>query len=525
MKNELILVLSGDICHPQSADMLPFWCGFIELQRKLCSSIKVSQIVGHSWNPELSDLVELVYAPQAKLHEQQSCSYPELLELINSAEGLKKGRYGLSADWNNESIRSTLNRVRSLSRAVQLMDAQLLSEHQVLIARWDLGPSNKAKTDQLVIDAGLPKEYLYLQYSSKVDVGYADIWMLAPPSIARQFSKFDRVVLDSLTGKNSYLKQFCKSGWPRTCRRTWFETALSHSISQSIHDQLLKLIESTWMQRQGRSFTRKILRRMITLFQSRLDQPPQTAENSYVPIAQNTLRTFSPACALNPRALLKYFILSEGLRERTRFLTNEDFEIASNSGQVINPQPIVLLLWDEVQDNGVIKHAMHSSALPISAIFYLEGTVKACITEQREGVVSRVLQPKSSSSKDRLSCVLDFTIQQFGRSSPVVIMPSAAIYNACADWHYLNALIKFIVWKNLDYVDLTGSENGKPSLEFPDLQTVNGGSFPLFNMAAGTAIGMRSILNKAPPELKVIPNWLHQTLQESSVIAVGRAIF
>ena len=55
-RDELTLVLSGHLCRPQSADLRPFWRGFIELQRKLPTSRKLGQIVVHSWNPELAGL-------------------------------------------------------------------------------------------------------------------------------------------------------------------------------------------------------------------------------------------------------------------------------------------------------------------------------------------------------------------------------------------------------------------------------------------------------------------------------------
>jgi hypothetical protein len=61
---ELTLVLSGHLCRPQSADLRPFWRGFIELQKKLPSGKPVSQIVAHSWNPGLASLAYAAYAPQ-----------------------------------------------------------------------------------------------------------------------------------------------------------------------------------------------------------------------------------------------------------------------------------------------------------------------------------------------------------------------------------------------------------------------------------------------------------------------------
>lgn len=72
---ELTLVLSGHLRRPQSADLRPFWRGFIELQKKLPAGKPVRQIVAHSWNPDLATLAHAVYAPQAERHEHQACFF------------------------------------------------------------------------------------------------------------------------------------------------------------------------------------------------------------------------------------------------------------------------------------------------------------------------------------------------------------------------------------------------------------------------------------------------------------------
>ena len=57
--NELTIVISGQICRENSANLKAFWEGFINIQRAL-PKINKLQIVAHSWNPEFDDLVKTV---------------------------------------------------------------------------------------------------------------------------------------------------------------------------------------------------------------------------------------------------------------------------------------------------------------------------------------------------------------------------------------------------------------------------------------------------------------------------------
>lgn len=522
---ELTLVLSGHLCQPQSVDMRPFWHGFIELQRKLPATRRLRHVVVHSWNPELAGLAKLVYAPDAERHEQQACSYPEFVHLVDPPDLFESGLDRLNPTWKNVSISSALGNSRSRSRAVQLMDALPVSEGQVLITRWDLGQTGSSQVNQLVADAALPEEYMYLSYFSQVDEGYADMWVLAEWGLARRFGEFDAFVLDSLTGKNAYLKQFCESGWPRARVKTRYEAALSHPIGQRIHAHALRLIGIARARTSGDRLPDRVLRRLIGPMQRFLEQPLLTAENSCVQGATDVPRTFPTFMSLSIHALLKYFILSEGLRERTRFITHEDFEIAAQSGQVINPQPLVLLLWDAGEADLAVKRLVESSLLPIAAIYHMGESVRAWAPDQSGDWAPSVLQPTSGSSRDRLSCALDAAIEEMGESMPVLIMPAVDDYLACVDWYYLNALLKYIAWSRLGYVGLGGSQAGKSSLEFPGLNIARGsGAFSL-RMAAGTTSGIRSFLNVADPELRDICDRADRMLLEFPVVANSGALF
>ncbi len=522
---DLTLVLSGHLCRPQSADMRPFWCGFIELQRKLPTTRRVKYVVAHSWNQDLAGLVRLVYSPEAELHEPQASFYPEFLNRIEPPDVFERGLDRPNSTWKSVSIQSVLGNARSRARAVKLLEELPANTGQVLITRWDLGQTGSSQVNQLVADAALPIEYLYLSYFSEVDEGYADMWVLAPWSLAQKFCGFDVFILDCLAGSNEYLEKFCESGWPCSRLKTRYEIVRSHPIGQRIHTLSTKLLKAFRSHVKGSSFLKKVVRRAIDPIQQFLERPPLTAENSCAPNMHHAPRTFPKYMALNIHALLKYFILSQGMRGMTRFLTHEDFEIAAQSGQVINPQPFALVVWDPVEDALLSSRLRESSRLPIAAVFHAGKGVRMWSPDATGEFEMRVFQPTSSSSRDRLLCAVDAAIGQFGESIPILIMPSLEKYLSCSDWYYLNALLKFIVWRGVDYVGFEADLEGRPSLDFPCMQIVRGGGALSFMKAIGTARGMRVLLDLSDSELHDICERSDRMRLEFPVIDNKRGLF
>jgi hypothetical protein len=527
VENELILVLFGHIRQGQSVSMLPFWRGFIELQRNAPSARRVARIVAHNWSPELSDLVRLVYSPHAERYDQPSCSCQCFSSLITSGDLSHIDLTATHTEWTSELVEPVLQSAYSLARAVQLIDVPPALEQQVLVARWDLDSSDdRVQFNSPVFDEGLPREYIYLSYSSEVEKGYEDAWMIAPLKTVRSFGNFDTFALESLLGRNAYLEQLCESGWPRSCIRTRSDVIKSHPVLKRAHNYALRLIGATLKWAQGTHITGRLLRRITRPVLSLLQPSPQlTAENSFVPKELDVMRIFPLASALNTRALFKYFILSEGLRERTRFLTHEDFEIASEVGQLINPQPIVLLLWNEGEEDGALHCSKDPFGLPIIATFNVTLGSNKFSSNARSGPDSPTLQLTSEGVVDRLLDVLEIIGEEFGEYCPILILPSVATYHSCTDWYYLNALVKYIVWKKVDYICLDGRIEGEQSMDFPGLKMVRGDTTPSFNMVAGTARGLSLFLNFATPELRAISQSSCRALPDFPLIALSEALF
>jgi hypothetical protein len=278
---------------------------------------------------------------------------------------------------------------------------------------------------------------------------------------------------------------------------------LSHPISQRVHATVSKIVRDIQGWSQGDTLSQKIVRRLTGRVQRFLTRPPVTVENSCVFDFERKLPVFPAPRALSIQALLKYFILSEGLRSRTRFLTDEDFENTTQSGQLINPQQIVLLVRDE--DEATVERLLAGSSLPLAAIYLLgKDVVMEHLPDSNGDWVATMLQPTSAALRDQIACALSAALANSKGQIPVLTMSGVDRYLACADWYYLNALMKYIAWRDLDYVGLDHTQSGTPYLEFPDLHMVrSGGTFTLL-MAAGTVEGIRKYLDDADHELEDI---------------------
>ncbi len=399
-------------------------------------------------------------------------------------------------------------------------------EGQVLITRWDLGQTGSVQVNQLVADASLPEEYLYLSYFSEVDEGYADMWVLAPRQLAQRFERFDAFVLDSLAGRNRYLEMFSRTGWPRARNRTRYETCLAHPIGQRVHSTTLRLVQRLHGKLQGATLPQRVARRLLGPMKRFLEQPPLTAENSCVPYAAGQQRVFPEFMALNIHALLKFFILTEGLRDKTRFLTHEDFEIAAQSGQLLNPQSLVLLLWDAGDDDEALTQVLAQSPLPVAVAYAMAGgTLREYVPNQQGGWDVHVLQPASAAPRDLMACALDAAAGCTGGAHPVLVMPTAEAYLGCQDWFYTNALLKWIAWSRTEYVGLESTQGGRPTLNFPGLEMVRAGGVFSLRKGAGTVQGLRAFVEAADSQLVAIGERASRMLLEFPSVSNGRRLF
>jgi len=525
-EEKLTLVLWGHLFQTEILDLRKFWSGFIELQRNLPSNRKIVQIVAHSWNPELKSLVNLVYSPDVQCHENQPNFYSEFLCHFSPAERFEIGLGRLNSTWKNLSLQSVIGNARSRAKAVKLMDELPEKMGQVLIVHWDLGQSNSAEACQLVYDAAMPSSQLYLLYIAEVDEYYADSWLIAPWSIAHRFGGFDTFVIDALAGKNTYLKNLNVLGWPQSRKKICYKKMLSNVIRKRAYAIASRLISSIHSYIPRRTFQERVLLRLTRPIKLFINRPHLTAENSGVLEGGSVLKTYQSFMNLNIRALFKYFILSEELREKTRFLTPEDFEIGMLTGQIINPQQIVLLLWEDGDDGQPISDLIKASPLPVEAIYLLGGyNIRVWTNMQDNFGTMRVLTPKSNSSLDCIRCALLDAAERLVDSVPFVIMPTSSTFLNCKDWYYLNALLKYILWRKESYVCLKGGSFVRANLEFPGLCMAKGNGVFSFDMGAGAVSGICSLLNSCDITLNGLCKRPEQMKSEFPIVERDGGLF
>ncbi len=367
---------------------------------------------------------------------------------------------------------------------------------QVLMLNWDLSDSGSKQISQIILDSSLPENYLYLAYSPDVDMGYSDGWILASWELACRFSNFDQFVLDSLANRNGYVESFTKLGWPLSQRQSGFENLFSLVFSQRFFLVTAQIVSDVFNSLEGDlkgdNYFRKILRRLLRPIYLMLTKPTITAENSRLADSKLSLATFPKDFALNLRPLLKYFILHSGLRDVVRFLTKDDFHISSKLGQLINPQQIILVV-NEADESSL--QMLSKTPLTLTAIYQIDREVIfEYLPNGKGGWTKTILTPTTHSPKDQVDFLLIAAQNYVSNLSPILFIPSINYYLKCIDWFYLNALMKYFIWKKLDFISINSEVNGNLNPDFPDLCSVQSRTFAMLPCIT-SIIGMRRLLN------------------------------
>lgn len=526
-EKSVTVVISGHMRKHVSNGLIPFWLGFIELQSRIPKNYTITQVVCHSWNPELAELAKIVYAPLVGIHEEIK---------INNIATLKKESYSGLIDnclnikcyiLNNEIKQSLFASSQSRSKAVSLITELSNKSQQVLMVNWDLGQTESTDSNRLIFDSSLPVEYLYLSNSDDIDNGYIDHWLLASWEMAKTFEKYDIFTLESINGDNLYLDLRTKSGWPRSRRRNRYEIIAKHSLVHNTIECLNKNLKGYSARTKDglwKSQFRRILRKITSYLDNYLSKPILSTENSCMPGYESKLTTYPESQAINGPSILKYFIHCNALRERTRFLTQNDFEIELQSGQLINPQQTVLIICEE--ENEKVQKLLNESPLPLLFVYQIvNGLVREYERKNKYNWSSKILQHKKSDNISLTEFALIEANIKIAPLTPVLIMPSADKYLNCFDWFYLNALLKFISWKNVSYVDLNSGKCGKSQIDFPSLNVVRSEGLLSFKMVAGTVEGLASLIAPKNTNQSEIYNCDNKQVHNYLVISQNKKLF
>ncbi len=339
--NKFVLVISGQIVRENSANLMNFWRGFINIQNAIYD-IDELKIVAHSWNPEFDELIKSVYNVDILESEKQSSFVKEYMPLLNPVNRFENGLKRFKSTWKRVSYQAILGNAKSRAKAIKLLDNLNLNENQkVLAIRWDAGCSGSKEVHTIIYDCLLDENYFYTSYYSEVDEGYADMWFLAPYRYAQKFENYSDYVLECFSGKNGYFDNFTKSGW---------FLAISKNEKLFIINQYKKALLNKILTKFPFNFLKKtfpFLSNKIVGFQQRIKNiieiPDITGENSLLFKTKTNVR-FANYQALNNHAILKSFINSVGLRKHIRFLDIKDFENLQK-GQMINPVEFCYVIY------------------------------------------------------------------------------------------------------------------------------------------------------------------------------------
>ncbi|WP_421856354.1 hypothetical protein [Marinomonas sp.] len=345
--NRLILTISGQIVRENSANLINFWKGFINIQNSI-GGIDELKVIAHSWNPEYDELVRSVYNVEFLESERQGSFVKEYMPLLNPIDKFEKGFNREKSTWSKINPNMLLGQVTSKTKSVALLEKLDISDTDfVLSTRWDIGCSGGKEVNSLIFDPSLSNDYLYLAYFPYVDEGYADMWFWGAYKHIKKFENYKDHFLNTLGGNNLYLDDFTKKGWmlslPLKKNSTRFSQYKKNILSKILSKTQFNLIK------EKIPFISNKIEGMNMRIRNVLEAPVITAENSLL-INEKTEAVYPIEQSLNIHAILKYFIFENNLREETRFLDINDFENFSN-GYMINPIDFCYIIYSHSSFN------------------------------------------------------------------------------------------------------------------------------------------------------------------------------
>lgn len=453
--SELFIAISGQIVRENSANLMNFWRGFINIQNSIYD-IDNLKIVSHSWNPEFDDLVKSVYNASFISSEVQGSFAKEFMPLIDPMSKFEKGLKRSDSTWKAVTPQTILGNLKSRSKAIGLLKKFDLSDDaQILATRWDQGCTGSESVNSIIFDKSLNINYHYISYYSAVDEGYADMWFISPYKLAVKFEQLDKYALDVFADANDYFDNFTKNGWPLAIQknRTYeqidkYRKSIINTFSTKLHFDLLK--------RLFPFFATKItgLERRV---KHRMDQPFFSGENSLLTGSETNV-TFPNYQALNIHAILKSFVLDNKLREYVRFLDIKDFE-HTHSGQMINPIEFSYVIYSHSSSSDcwsfIIKQArkcLPSSCKEIYLISDNSGETYRSFNNLQEGLRVKLL---TYENEDKYTTRLAKSLAKIEKEFDFVYfvhedMPLIGKVNQV----YLNSLLHYMNNSNEYYIKL-----------------------------------------------------------------------
>ncbi|WP_325892023.1 hypothetical protein [Grimontia sp. NTOU-MAR1] len=313
------LCISGDVFDKDKEGLSQFWKGFIAIQRVLPPSLPI-HVYAHSSAVTSEELIKKVYGKDLKRLHLSDCQADSSLD-----ELLKSEKF--SAE-NQNQLFENYNALSSRARVINDLASDASGDELVFMTNW------KAEFDKpVLIDASLPKEYIYFQYADLVDYGYSENWVLTSCSKLSALAQLPAFYLTSIANYIETSPEKVEDTFPLFIKKT----RLGDSVNTArigILKQVDGIVTRLTSLCTGTIFYNKVFGLGLRV-KNAIKRPNTTGENTFnVPTSFNFKPTLSQ---LSHRgAVLKGYAISKGLRENVRFIDDGDF-LSDHKGSAINP--------------------------------------------------------------------------------------------------------------------------------------------------------------------------------------------
>lgn len=477
--NRLILTISGQVVRENSANLMNFWSGFINIQNAL-ENVDELKIVGHSWNPEYDELVKSVYDVDFIDSEKQSSFVNEYMPLLDPIDKFEIGFTRCKSTWSKINPNMLLGQITSKTKSITLLNKLDIADSDfILSTRWDIGCSGGKEVNKLIFDMSLSNSYLYFAYFPYVDEGYADMWFWGAYKHIKKFENYKAHFLDALEGKNSYFDDFTKNGWMLSSSECE-EITLFDICKKYIVSVIASKIPFLLLRKIFPFISNKILglEMKVNAF---LEFPKITTENSF-PLHVETKKVYPVKQSLNIHAILKSFVFDNELREHTRFLDIKDFD-TKPKGHMINPVTFCYVIYSHSSFDDcwemAINQALENLPLNCKKIYIVsensdETRIKFS-NLRNENNVELLTYDSEEKYTDRLIEIFKEVVQKF---KYVYFTHEDMPLVSKVDKVYLNTLLHYMNHSNEFYIKLVDTSYVDEKSEhesFPDLVRNVGG--------------------------------------------------
>jgi len=427
--NKLVIALSGEICSKDSSSLEGFWKGFINIQRSI-SNIDELKIVAHNMDQQFDNLVTNVYG----------------IDLLSSQslENKKPTKNTFNIDFANvSSKRKSLMLIENLN---------VDSNTWVLSTRW---VADKQNIEPITFDNSLPKSYLYLAYHANVDECYSTSWCYGSYEQLKYLSEYEVYLRDIITGETPFIEKYSHAPWPLAIKKNtdkWssLKRMFFISIDEKINFQLFsKFIPILSRRIDGLEYRLK----------KALEKPIVTGENSLLHSSDSNVLLSDFGEVIKEGSFFKSFALESGLRDKIRFLADNDFERVSE-GQVINPIGFACVIYTHSRFSSCWEKILQQATkyLPVNCFnVYLISECSVKTDEAFAKLKKKDVKLNTFNEGKSLSQELNnIFIKINNEVEYIYFIPDNTPLISGVDAIYLNSLLHFLGSTKETYVQLTG---------------------------------------------------------------------